>query len=127
MGQRASRALAFRRIADLLIRAGGSTDPQLRIEALATLERLRPQVDPAVRRETLAQAARRRQRQGMLRVLLDIVEQEGVGGLYAGCAAQIFTAVTKSGILLTTKEQLAAFAMRLVLMLQRGRRQRLAA
>ena len=54
----ASRALAFRRIADLLIRAGGSTDPQLRIEALATLERLRPQVDPAVRRETLAQAAR---------------------------------------------------------------------
>ena len=81
----------------------------------------------AAQAPALAPAARRRQRQGILRVLLDIVEQEGVGGLYAGCAAQIFTAVTKSGILLTTKEQLAAFAMRLVLVLQRGRRQRLAA
>ena len=59
-------------------------------------------------------------RRGLIRVLLDVIEQEGVAGLYRGCAAQIFTAVTKSGILLTTKEQLAAFAMTLVLMV-RGR------
>ena len=58
---------------------------------------------------------------GFVRVLLDVLEQEGVGGLYRGCAAQIFTAVTKSGILLSVKEQLAAFAMSLVLLLSRRR------
>ena len=47
-------------------------------------------------------------------------------GLYRGCATQIFTAVTKSGILLTTKEQLAAFAMGIVL-LAKGRRMTLTA
>ena len=39
-----------------------------------------------------------------VRVLLELFQKEGVEGLYRGCAAQIFTAVTKSGILLTTKE-----------------------
>ena len=38
------------------------------------------------------------------------------------CATQIFTAVAKSGILISTKERLAAFAMGLVLLLQQKRR-----
>ena len=54
----ASRTLAFRRIAELLIRAGGGADAQLRIEALATLEQLRPKVPTPVRREALGLAAR---------------------------------------------------------------------
>ncbi|MDO9487956.1 MAG: hypothetical protein Q7J32_06235, partial [Sphingomonadaceae bacterium] len=54
----ASRTLAFRRIAELLIRSGGGADPQLRVAALATLEQLRPQVPASVRREALALAAR---------------------------------------------------------------------
>lgn len=56
---------------------------------------------------------------GFVQVLHDIFAQEGVAGLYRGVSAQIFSAVTKSGILLTSKEQLAAFAMALVLMLQK--------
>ena len=63
----------------------------------------------------------RRRRRGLVQVLIDVIEREGAAGLYRGCATQIFTAVTKSGILLTTKEQLAAFAMGLVLLLK-GRR-----
>jgi hypothetical protein len=55
----ASRTLAFRRIAALLIGAGGTADPQLRIEALAALETLRPQVPLAVRREAIELAAGR--------------------------------------------------------------------
>ena len=57
----------------------------------------------------------------MARVLLDIWGAEGLRGLYRGCEAQIFTAVSKSGILLTTKEQLARFALGLVLMLRKRR------
>lgn len=51
-----SRTLAFRRIAELLIRDRGHSDRQLRVEALATLERLRRQVPGAVRREVIRQA-----------------------------------------------------------------------
>lgn len=56
-----------------------------------------------------------------VQVLLAILRTEGVEGLYRGCSAQIFTAVSKSGILLTTKEKIAAFAMSLLIVL--GRRQ----
>lgn len=54
----ASRTLAFRRIAELLIRARGARDAPLRIEALAALERLRPGVSADARREAIALAAR---------------------------------------------------------------------
>jgi hypothetical protein len=49
-----------------------------------------------------------------------ILAQEGAAGLYRGCQAQIGTAVTKSGILLATKEQLFRYTMLLILM-SRGR------
>lgn len=67
-----------------------------------------------------AQAAPR-QKRDMARVLLDVYAQEGFEGLYRGCAAQIFTAVTKSGILLTAKERIAAFAMALLLLFRHKR------
>lgn len=54
----ASRTLAFRRIAELLIRARGADDAQLRVAALATLERLRPEASAAARHEAIALAAR---------------------------------------------------------------------
>lgn len=54
----AARTLAFRRIAELLVASGGTAEPRLRIDALATLEKLRPQVAAAARREALALAAR---------------------------------------------------------------------
>ena len=60
---------------------------------------------------------------GMLQVLIDIVRNEGVEGLFRGCSAKIFTAVFKSGILLTTKEKIARFAMVLLMVL--GRRKKL--
>jgi len=41
-------------------------------------------------------------------------------GLYRGCNAQIGTAVTKSGILLATKEQLFRYTMLLILMTSRA-------
>ena len=53
----ASRSLAFRRIAELLIRAHGTADLDLRVQALATLERLRAQVSPAARRDVARLAA----------------------------------------------------------------------
>jgi signal transduction histidine kinase len=53
----ASRSLAFRRIAELLIRARGTADMDLRVHALATLERLRPLVSPAARRDVARLAA----------------------------------------------------------------------
>lgn len=53
----ASRSLAFRRIAELLIRARGTSDMDLRVQALATLERLRPQVSPVARRDAARLAA----------------------------------------------------------------------
>ena len=52
-------------------------------------------------------------------MLLDIFRAEGVEGLYRGCSAQIFTAVSKSGIMLTTKEKIAAFALQLLLLTRR--------
>ncbi|MFC3713311.1 sensor histidine kinase [Sphingoaurantiacus capsulatus] len=52
-----SRTLAFRRIAELLIRGQGTGDPELQVQAVAALERLRPQVPEAVRREALRLAA----------------------------------------------------------------------
>ena len=62
---------------------------------------------------------------GILSVLRDVIEHEGIGGLYRGCSAQIFTAITKTGILLTTKEKIAAFAMAIVLLFDRKRRKKL--
>jgi adenine nucleotide transporter 17 len=56
---------------------------------------------------------------GMLQVLRRIFREEGLGGLYRGCSAQILTAVGKSGILLTTKEKIAAFTLGLLLALRR--------
>ena len=52
--------------------------------------------------------------EGFLEVLLAIFKDEGLEGLYRGCGAQIFTAVSKAGILLTTKEKIAAFALGLL-------------
>ena len=66
-----------------------------------------------------APAAVQDRRRGMAAVLLTIFREEGMAGLYRGFATQIFTAVSKSGVLLTGKEQLAAFALGLVLMLRR--------
>ena len=40
-------------------------------------------------------------------------------GLFVGCEAQIFTAVAKSGILLTCKEQLVRYTVALVLAFSR--------
>ena len=54
---------------------------------------------------------------GFAEVLLTIFREEGLEGLYRGCYAQIFTGVCKSGILLTTKEKIAAFALGLLVML----------
>ena len=51
-----------------------------------------------------------------------IVRTEGAAGLYRGCGAQIATAVSKSGILLMTKEQLARYALGLILLLRSQRR-----
>ena len=48
-------------------------------------------------------------------VFADILRSEGVPGLFRGCSAQIFTAVSKSGILLAAKERLAAFALLLMM------------
>ena len=59
---------------------------------------------------------------GMASVLLEILRSEGVGGLYRGCDAQIFTAVSKSGLLLGSKEQIAAYSAMLVLSLSGSRR-----
>jgi len=56
-----------------------------------------------------------RRRKGMAETLVAIWQREGLPGLFRGCSAQIFTAVAKSGILLTCKERLAAFAL-LILM-----------
>ena len=56
---------------------------------------------------------------GFAEVLLKIWREEGIEGLYRGCGAQIFTAVCKSGILLTTKEKIAAFALGLLLLMRK--------
>lgn len=55
----AARTLSFQRIAKLLIEAQGTSDPDLKIQALAALERLRPEVTAAGRREVLRLAAAR--------------------------------------------------------------------
>ena len=57
----------------------------------------------------------------MAGTLREIYEAEGLAGLYRGVEAQCFTAVSKSGVLLTTKEQLARFALGLVLYFRRRR------
>ncbi len=67
----ASRSLAFRRIAELLVRARGTDDPDLRAEALAALERLRPQVSPAARRDAAQLAAQHWPDRAMLSLLRD--------------------------------------------------------
>jgi hypothetical protein len=54
----ASRSLAFRRIVELVVRAGGTPDPALRAEAFATLARLRPQVSAAARADAVRLATR---------------------------------------------------------------------
>ena len=82
---------------------------------------------PLIRTKTVMQAQPggaapatvQQRRRGMAAVLLTIFREEGVAGLYRGFATQIFTAVSKSGVLLTAKEQLAAFALGLVLILRR--------
>ena len=50
-------------------------------------------------------------------LLVHIFQTEGIEGLYRGCGAQIFTAISKSGVMLTAKEKIAAFAMALLLVL----------
>ena len=62
---------------------------------------------------------------GMVHVLLNILRTEGLEGLYRGCSAQIFTAVSKSGILLTTKEKIASFALALLVAFGRAKQSRL--
>jgi adenine nucleotide transporter 17 len=52
---------------------------------------------------------------GMAETFVNIWRREGAEGLFRGCSAQIFTAVSKSGIQLAGKEQLAGFAL-LILM-----------
>ena len=67
----------------------------------------------------------------MRAVLLQIWRREGVHGLFRGCSAQILSAVAKSGLLLTSKERLAAFTVLLLSALPStrtaGRRRSLAA
>lgn len=67
----ASRSLAFRRIAELLVRARGTDDHDLRAEALATLGRLLPQVSPAARRDAARLAAQHWPDRAMLQLLRD--------------------------------------------------------
>ncbi|CAN0386953.1 unnamed protein product [Ectocarpus fasciculatus] len=47
---------------------------------------------------------------GMATVLVDIFRREGIGGLYAGCGAQLLHTILKSALLLATKEQIARAA-----------------
>eukprot|EP00966_Prymnesium_polylepis_P271634 6275666-Prymnesium_polylepis.1 len=58
----------------------------------------------------------------MVEVLTDIWRTEGFAGLYRGCDAQIFTAVTKSGILLTAKEKLFQYAVLLISLFNKRQR-----
>ena len=67
----ASRSLAFRRIAELLVRARGTDDSHLRTEALAKLERMLPQVSPAARRDAARLAAQHWPDQALMRLLQD--------------------------------------------------------
>jgi hypothetical protein len=60
---------------------------------------------------------------GMVGTLLEIWRERGLEGLYAGLAAQIFTAVSKGGIMLASKEQVATYALWLLLLLRRPQRQ----
>jgi adenine nucleotide transporter 17 len=77
---------------------------------------------PLIRTKAVMQVQRGEAgRAGMALTLARLLREEGFAGLYRGCGAQIFTAVSKSGIMLTTKEQLAAFALGLVLLLRRKR------
>ncbi|CAM9438239.1 unnamed protein product [Ectocarpus sp. 8 AP-2014] len=46
----------------------------------------------------------------MATVLVDIFRREGIGGLYAGCGAQLLHTILKSALLLATKEQIARAA-----------------
>lgn len=83
---------------------------------------------PLIRAKTLMQTAEGDARERPIwKTLAHVVREEGVEGLYRGFYAQIFSAVAKSGILLTTKEQLFRFAMGLILVLGRRRRRMLAA
>ena len=78
---------------------------------------------PLIRAKTLMQTAEGDARERPIwKTLAHVVREEGVVGLYRGFYAQIFSAVAKSGILLTTKEQLFRFAMGLILVLGRRRR-----
>ncbi|CAM9380258.1 unnamed protein product [Laminaria digitata] len=54
---------------------------------------------------------------GMGTVIVDIFRREGIGGLYAGCGAQLLHTILKSALLLATKEQLARAAASAVLLL----------
>jgi len=58
----------------------------------------------------------------MVEVIHEIWRREGLSGLYRGCDAQIFTAVTKSGILLTAKEKLFEYALLLATLFSKARR-----
>ena len=63
----------------------------------------------------------------MAQTLLKIIRTEGAAGLYRGCGAQIATAVSKSGILLMSKEQLARYALALILLLRSHKRSKMIA
>ena len=86
---------------------------------------------PLIRTKVMMQAAAKGAQEGeprptMAQTLLKIIRTEGAAGLYRGCGAQIATAVSKSGILLMSKEQLARYALALILLLRSHRSRSLA-
>ena len=79
--------------------------------------------DPLIRAKTVMQSAEGGAHENpMWKVLAQIVREEGLLGLYRGCNAQVFSAVAKSGILLTAKEKLFRFAMGIILVLSQRRK-----
>ncbi|CAM9853733.1 unnamed protein product [Scytosiphon promiscuus] len=59
---------------------------------------------------TVVREARGGDTRGIGEVMLDILRREGLGGLYAGCGAQLLHTILKSALLLATKEQIARAA-----------------
>ena len=87
---------------------------------------------PLIRTKVMMQAAAKGVQEGeprptMAQTLLKIIRTEGAAGLYRGCGAQIATAVSKSGILLMSKEQLARYALALILLLRSHKRSKMIA
>jgi len=85
---------------------------------------------PLIRTKVVMQARRRKEEASATvngptspthfsEVLVSILRESGISGLYRGCDAQIFSAVTKSGIQLMSKEQLLRYILATLALLSR--------